>query len=168
MWPAGVLKRLAAPTPDEPQPKRAEPESSPDTIPFGKHKHAAISDVRAPYLIGLCCWQLAATTRCTDPDCACDSLRCFRVGKFREFARGDDDWRYWLKRTHPHVVALARRHVRAKNLCHHCGERLVPIGSRRANGAPHRDWANRTLHKKCWRELLTNGCEMSGSETDGA
>ncbi len=168
MWPPGALKRSTADAPDEPQPKRAEPDSGADTLPFGKHRHTAIGDVPAPYLIGLCCWQLAATARCTDPDCACDSLRCFRVGKFREFARGDEDWRCWLRRSHPGIVELARRHVRANNLCHHCGERLVPVGSSRANGAAHRDWATRTLHKKCWREILTSDLEMSGSETDGA
>ena len=101
--------------------KRTE---APDVLPCGKHKGTAINNVPAPYLIGLCCWQMAATSRCGDPDCACDSLRCFRVAKFRDYKRGDDDWRHWLKRTHPRIVALARRYVRENHLCHHCGNTL--------------------------------------------
>ncbi len=168
MVPHGALKRMAMARTDEPQAKRPEPDSGPDTIPFGKHKGAAISDVPPAYLIGLCCWQLAATSKCNVPDCSCESLRCFRVGKFKEFARGDEDWRHWLKRNHPGIVTLARRYVRDNHLCHHCGERLVPVGNDRANGAAHRDWVTRTLHKKCWRAVLLNGLEMSGSETDSA
>ena len=137
-------------------------------LPFGKHRGTPIGDVPAPYLIMLCCWQLAATSSCTDPDCPCDSLRCYRVGKFREYMRGDEDWRLWLKRTHPRVVALARRHVHNHHLCHHCGTRLVPVGSARANGAAHDDWDTRALHKKCWRGILMADLEMSGSETDGS
>ena len=135
-------------------------------LPFGKHRGAAIKDVPAPYLIGLCAWQLAAASKCDDPACTCESLHCFRVGKFRNFPR-DRDWRHWLKRQHPRIVSLARRHVRENRLCHHCGERLVPVGTSRANGKPHRDWSTRNLHKKCWRQILQNSEDMSGSETEG-
>ena len=55
VWPRGTLKRMATTSPESPQPKRAEPDSGAHSLPFGKHKGAAISDVPAPYLIGLCC-----------------------------------------------------------------------------------------------------------------
>jgi len=37
--------------------------------------------------------------------------------------------------------------------CEYCNGTLVPIGSSRANGKNHADWANRRLHKKCWKEV---------------
>ena len=119
-------------------------------------------------MLSLCAWRLAPASRCNYPDCSCDTTRCFRVGQFR-LEQDEEDWRYWVKQKHPHVVKSARLYVRQKRLCHHCGERLVPVGSNRANGAAHRDWASRTLHKKCWREILLRHTEeeMSGDETDG-
>ena len=35
--------------------------------------------------------------------------------------------------------------------CKECGQHLVAIGSWRRNGADHKDWAGRTLHKKCYK-----------------
>ena len=35
--------------------------------------------------------------------------------------------------------------------CSECGQPLVAIGSWRKNGADHKDWADRTLHKKCFK-----------------
>ena len=34
--------------------------------------------------------------------------------------------------------------------CVACGRALVAFGSWRSNGADHEDWAERTLHKKCY------------------
>lgn len=40
-----------------------------------------------------------------------------------------------------------------KKKCWHCGRKLVPIGNARKKGANHKDWADRYLHKKCWKKL---------------
>ena len=37
--------------------------------------------------------------------------------------------------------------------CVKCGNPLVAIGSSRANGANHKDWQSRRLHKKCFKEF---------------
>ena len=39
-----------------------------------------------------------------------------------------------------------------KRRCTWCDGILVPIGSSRENGASHRDWSTRRMHKKCWKE----------------
>jgi len=43
--------------------------------------------------------------------------------------------------------------VNATPKCEYCNGTLVPVGSARANGKDHADWANRRLHKKCWKEV---------------
>lgn len=40
------------------------------------------------------------------------------------------------------------------NFCQYCFKSLVPIGDRRKNGAPHKDWDSRQYHKKCWIEHI--------------
>ena len=40
-----------------------------------------------------------------------------------------------------------------KGHCTHCGNALKPIGYARSKGKKHNDWRNRTLHKKCWKEI---------------
>jgi hypothetical protein len=42
------------------------------------------------------------------------------------------------------------------NICTMCKARLVPIGNRRKNGKNIKDWDNRTMHKKCFKEK----CQM--------
>ena len=37
--------------------------------------------------------------------------------------------------------------------CFQCDNPLVAIGSSRANGANHKDWDSRRLHKKCFKEF---------------
>ena len=177
MWPS--LRRERSPRPslrgaqarlEAAETRRPEDGFPLGTVLFGKHKGQPISHVPPEYLVGMCCWQLAATPRCTDPDCDCTSFRCWRVGRFREFRRGEQDWRCWVRSTHPQVVAVARRRVREERRCHKCGNKLVPVGSARANGAWHDDWAERTLHKKCWREIILDGIEgrfeMEGTESE--
>ena len=141
-------------------------------LPFGKHKGQSISTVDPQYLARICCRELAATPRCWDPDCDCTSFSCWRVACFKEFRRGDDDFRYWVQRIHPDVVTAARRRVCDERRCRQCGGSLVPVGSARSNGAGHNDWSTRTLHKKCWRALIQEGvsgtCVMEGSEDDEA
>ena len=44
-----------------------------------------------------------------------------------------------------------------KGECEHCGGTLRPVGHARKKGKAHRDWGNRTLHKKCWRQLRQAG-----------
>ena len=41
-----------------------------------------------------------------------------------------------------------------KRRCTWCDGILVPIGSSRENGASHRDWSTRRMHKKCWKESI--------------
>lgn len=38
--------------------------------------------------------------------------------------------------------------------CESCGGKLVPIGSRRSNGAGHDDWDDRRFHKQCYKAGL--------------
>ena len=40
-----------------------------------------------------------------------------------------------------------------KPRCAVCGKPISKIGSARANGANHADWAGRSLHKKCWKAM---------------
>jgi hypothetical protein len=37
-------------------------------------------------------------------------------------------------------------------MCVWCHRRLHAIGHSRSNGADHKDWRDRTSHKKCWIE----------------
>jgi hypothetical protein len=41
-------------------------------------------------------------------------------------------------------------------VCEYCDGHLVVIGKRRKNGAPHRDWDGRTMHKQCWKKHKEN------------
>jgi hypothetical protein len=43
----------------------------------------------------------------------------------------------------------------SKRRCTWCDGKLVPIGSSRLNGARHRDWRTRIMHKKCWVECTS-------------
>ena len=38
--------------------------------------------------------------------------------------------------------------------CLKCGKPLVAIGSERANGKCHMDWATRQYHKQCFKSLV--------------
>lgn len=39
--------------------------------------------------------------------------------------------------------------------CKHCQKALVKIGDQRKNGKNNlKDWEERKLHKKCWKELI--------------
>ena len=40
----------------------------------------------------------------------------------------------------------------AQGPCVRCGRTLRAVGQARANGRAHRDWPQRNLHKKCWKE----------------
>ena len=35
-------------------------------------------------------------------------------------------------------------------ICVICKKPLVPVGNRRKNGANHKDWDSRKMHKKCY------------------
>jgi len=48
---------------------------------------------------------------------------------------------------------MFKRHFVLGTDCAECGNRLVPIGSARANGKEHGDWDSRMLHKQCWVAL---------------
>lgn len=37
--------------------------------------------------------------------------------------------------------------------CKHCNKKLVSIGNKRKNGANHKDWETRSLHKKCYTKI---------------
>ena len=36
--------------------------------------------------------------------------------------------------------------------CVRCHKTLRAVGQARTNGKTHRDWPQRSLHKKCWKE----------------
>jgi hypothetical protein len=56
----------------------------------------------------------------------------------------------WARVTHPALIEAAELFIDSVQMCWSCGGRLVPIGDGRHNGAAHRDWASRRLHKQCW------------------
>ena len=48
---------------------------------------------------------------------------------------------------------MRRVMVVSKPLCVYCKKPLVAIGSARRGGAPHGDWNERKLHKRCFKKL---------------
>ena len=101
-------------------------------IPFGKWRSTLVKNVPKEYLQFLCLWDNYKTTQKT---------------------LLDSDARQWMWRSHPETVQAARTYVKTHNLCRECFRPLVPVGTARANGKAHADWANRQYHKQCWRHL---------------
>lgn len=54
-------------------------------------------------------------------------------------------------------IQKIKMYCNTKKLCYKCKRKLVPIGDARENGAGHKDWNTRHLHKKCWREMNDDG-----------
>ena len=125
-----------------------------DAIPFGKWKGSLIQNVPPEHRTWLCCWQHMPDLICEDHDGDCD-WRCYKVRKYRP--QWDKDWRHWVRSKFPNTVAKARKHVKERILCNECGKAFVSIGYSRFNGKAHNDWTNRTLHKKCWMEIMEHG-----------
>ena len=110
-------------------------------------------------ILDLCYFEVCRVLRCTDDDCPCTELHCFKASKIRPLNvidRPPDD-----------MIREARHILRQRNLCHHCGVKLVPIGRARERGRDHEDWPNRWLHKKCWKSIMFKGdITIGGNETD--
>jgi hypothetical protein len=77
---------------------------------------------------------------------------------------GTSDAYRFVKDKRPQVRRFAAAYL--NNTCWHCENELVPIGSSRSNGADHRDWNTRHLHKKCWRLLKNDQERFSKSPED--
>ena len=114
-------------------------------------------------ILKLCHFEVYSTCCCGDDDCDCTELRCFRPTKIRPLFETS------ARRVRPpdKIVKEARRILKKRNLCCHCGVKLVPIGRAREGGRDHDDWSSRFLHKKCWRSIMLHGEVMEGChETD--
>ena len=103
-----------------------------------------VRSLPAAKLLELCCWRVACQVVCEDEDCPCETLSCYKPGRFST--------RRWTEHPPEHEtrVKAARAELKRRLLCHCCGGKLVPIGDARANGACHEDWPSRRYHKKCW------------------
>lgn len=60
---------------------------------------------------------------------------------------------------HFDAVTAARKYVKERRLCLKCFKVMPPIGNMRANGAPHDDWTQRSLHKACFYKLVNEDDE---------
>jgi hypothetical protein len=113
-------------------------------LDFGKHKGKSIEDTPLSYIIFLAGYRMIhhKKERCELSGCK------------------------WVKEKKPAVHAFANEYLLSR--CWHCGGKLVPVGSSRANGASHDDWDGRYLHKKCWLELKsqTDDCGDSSDESE--
>ncbi len=98
----------------------------------------------AAELLELRCWRVACQCVCEDEDCPCETLSCFKAGRFSIHLWADHSTENKAR------VKAARAELKRRSLCHCCGGKLVPIGDARANGACHRDWPSRRYHKKSW------------------
>ena len=113
----------------------ARPEVGEHVIPFGKFRNALVKSVPKDYLRFLCLWDNYKTTQKT---------------------LLDSDAQQWVWKSHPETVQAARTYVKTHNMCRECFRPLVPVGTARANGKAHADWASRQYHKQCWRHLETD------------
>ena len=98
-------------------------------LDFGKHKGTELEDAPLPYIIFLAGYKMNGTRRIHS-----DLKGCI-----------------WVKQHKTDINESANAYLSDK--CWHCGNKIMPIGSSRSNGAAHNDWDGRYLHKKCWREL---------------
>ena len=105
-------------------------------IPFGKHKGIDIREVGRDYLIWLALFDLTE-----------DGV---------DFLGPDDDLEgadRYISKYQMRIVWAARKELSRRKICWACEKPLCAVGKSRVNGANHRDWATRKLHKKCWLEL---------------
>jgi hypothetical protein len=98
-------------------------------LDFGKHKGTEIEDAPLSYVIFLAGYRLVGSKRMKSDLAGCK----------------------WVHEHRKDVYDYARAYL--ENICWHCGNKIVPVGSSRMNGAAHDDWYDRYLHKQCWRKL---------------
>jgi hypothetical protein len=109
------------------------------TLDFGKHRGTMLQDAPLQYMIFLAGYRMWYTERIPT----------------------DLPGYHWVKTNKSAVCASAEAYLRSR--CWHCGEKLVPIGNMRSNGACHDDWEDRHLHKACWK-LLKNKQRREGCD----
>ena len=120
-------------------------------LSFGKYRGQSLSQVPAIYLKFLCCWEnVRRDGKVSHQDLNVD----------REPHEIPQAQRYILSKQCP-TMKLARQYALDTRLCLECFRPLVPIGTSRANGVWHNDWATRRYHKRCWTRI-----EESESETE--
>ena len=121
----------------------------------------------AAKLLELCCWRVACQCICEDDDCRCQTLSCFKVGRFSTHysPAGECCPRSAADQSQ---VKAARAEIKRRSLCCCCcGRKLVPIGDARTNGTwRHNDWSSRRYHKKCWLAALRGDFGEYAHETD--
>ena len=121
----------------------------------------------AAKLLELCCWRVACQCICEDDDCRCQTLSCFKVGRFSTQSSLVGEYCPRSPADESQVKA-ARAEILRRSLCHCCGGKLVPIGNARIKGTWHKDWSSRRYHKTCWIAALRGdfGEECGAPETD--
>ena len=122
----------------------------------------------AAKLLELCRWRVACQCICEDDDCRCQTLSCFKVGRFSTQYSPVGEYCPRSAADQSQVKA-ARAEIKRRSLCCCCGRKLVPIGDARTNGTwRHNDWSSRRYHKKCWLAALHGdfGEECGAPETD--
>lgn len=65
---------------------------------------------------------------------------------------------FYLVLNYPDIIQEVRKYLVDSKLCLYCGYKMPVIGSKIINGADHDDWETRMFHKKCFKEILINGC----------
>ena len=121
----------------------------------------------AAELLELCCWRVACQCICEDDDCRCQTLSCFKVGRFSTQYSPVGEYCPRSPADQSQVKA-ARAEIKRRSLCCCCcGRKLVPIGDARTNGTwRHNDWSSRRYHKKCWLAALRGDFGEGAHETD--
>ena len=107
-------------------------------INFGKYKNTEMHDLPQEYLIWLSQYDIEYGKIVT----------CEPVTKAEIYVQ--DKKYFW--------VVAARNELKSRRICFYCGKRMPAIGTSRRNGANHKDWSNRTLHKSCWKECRYMDC----------
>ena len=99
------------------------------TLDFGKYRGWLLDEVPMQYVLFLAGFRLDGTQA--------EPL--------------DTEASAWIEKNKPEIRSQARNFIRDK--CWLCGSGLRAVGFDRTNGACHKDWTTRKLHKKCWLEL---------------
>ena len=107
-------------------------------INFGKHKNKMIHELPTKYLIWLSQFD----------------MRYGKIVMCEPVTKADS---YVQDKKYAWVIA-ARNELKSRRICFYCGKIMPAIGTSRRNGAGHKDWSGRTLHKRCWKECIYLEC----------
>jgi hypothetical protein len=108
-------------------------------LDFGRYRGRSVEDIPLTYMIFLAGYKMMGSKR----------------------LKSDLEASKWIEKNKSELRAHALAFLDGR--CWHCGEKLVPVGFSRGNGACHEDWSSRYLHKKCWRELAKEKDDGDGA-----